>query len=141
GLLDPDPSPDERILPRNYGRGPGSVLVNLRLSRAFAFGPSTERNDAAWTGPGSGAGRRDSAGAFGAGVPGAASTLVKRRFSLNIWLAFRIRLNHTTPGPIMGNITSPGFGQANRRAGNLGGRVFSEGANTRRLELKTRLPF
>jgi hypothetical protein len=141
GLLDPDPTPDERILPRNYGRGPGSVLVNLRLSRAFAFGPSTERSDAVWTGPGSGAGRRDSGGAFGAGVPGAASTVVKRRYSLNISMSIRNLLNHTNPGPIIGNITSPRFGHANQPAGNLGGTGFSEAANNRRLELQTRLTF
>src|SRR5439155_250871 len=38
GLLDPSPAPGERILSRNYGRGPGQILVNLRLAKAFGFG-------------------------------------------------------------------------------------------------------
>ena len=145
GLFDPNPTPDERILPRNYGRGPGSVLVNLRVSRSFAFGPSTERMEGTWTGPGGGGGGgqrgRDTGGAFGAGVPGATSTKVNRRFSLSVSMSIRNLLNHTNPGPIIGNITSPLFGQANQPAGTLGGGGFSEAANNRRLELQTRLSF
>jgi hypothetical protein len=48
-------------------------------------------------------------------------------------------LNHTNPGPIIGNITSPLFGQANSMAGGGGG--FSENANNRRLELQMRFTF
>jgi len=48
--------------------------------------------------------------------------------------------NHNNPGQIMGNITSPLFGQANQPAG-TGGGVFSESANNRRLELQTRFTF
>jgi hypothetical protein len=64
GLLDPGATPAERILPRNYGRG-----------------PAAERADAAWTGPGSGAGNRSPSGAFGSGASGPASSVVKRRFN------------------------------------------------------------
>ena len=51
-------------------------------------------------------------------------------------------INHNNPGPIIGNITSPLFGQANQPAGarDLGGGGFSEAANNRRLELQIR-PF
>jgi hypothetical protein len=56
-------------------------------------------------------------------------------------MSIRNLLNHTNPGPIIGNITSPLFGQANQPAGNLGGGGFSEAANNRRLELQTRLSF
>src|SRR5215472_16139646 len=38
GLLDPNPSPGEPTLSRNYGRGPGYVLFNLRLTKLFKFG-------------------------------------------------------------------------------------------------------
>jgi hypothetical protein len=106
GLLDPHPTPDEFILPRNYGRGPGSVTLNLRLSKTFAFG-SGEGHDAPSSIPGGGGQRRDN------------------------------------PGPIVGNITSPLFGQANQPAGsgNQGGTSFSEAANNRRLELQMRFTF
>ncbi len=36
-LLDHNPSPGEAILPRNYGRGPAILLLDLRLSKVFAF--------------------------------------------------------------------------------------------------------
>ena len=44
------------------------------------------------------------------------------------------------PGPIIGNIESPLFGQANQPygVGTLGGTGFSESANNRRFELQTR---
>ena len=37
GLFDPDPTPGEKIVPRNYARGPGEFSVNLRLSRTFVY--------------------------------------------------------------------------------------------------------
>jgi hypothetical protein len=43
GLLDPNPKPGEAILPRHFGRSPGSITVNLRLARTFGFGPARER--------------------------------------------------------------------------------------------------
>jgi len=50
-------------------------------------------------------------------------------------------LNHTNPGPIIGNITSPLFGRANQPAGGAGFAGFSEAANNRRFELQLRLSF
>ena len=41
-LLDPNPTPGEQILPRNDGRGPGIIMLNLRVGKAFSFGPSRE---------------------------------------------------------------------------------------------------
>ena len=117
GCLDPNPAPGEPIVPRNFGRGPGAILFNLRIARAFAFGPVRPPAD------GKGAG--------------------DHRFNLNLSLAIRNLINHNNPGPIIGNITSPLFGQANQPAGaaNLGGTGFSESANNRRLEFQTRFSF
>jgi hypothetical protein len=42
GLLDPNPAAEETTLSRNYGRGPGVVMLNLRVSKTFAFGPAGE---------------------------------------------------------------------------------------------------
>ena len=146
GLLDPNPTPDERILPRNFGRGPGQISMNLRVAKTIAFGPSTERAEAAWTGPGGGGGRRETGGAFGMGAGGPGSTVVNRRFNLSISMSVRNLLNHNNPGPIIGAITSPLFGFANQAAsggggGGPGGGGFTESANNRRLELQLRLSF
>jgi hypothetical protein len=37
GLFDPDPTSGEKLVPRNYGRGPGLFSVNLRVARTFTF--------------------------------------------------------------------------------------------------------
>jgi len=56
-------------------------------------------------------------------------------------MAGRNLLNHTNPGPIIGNIASPLFGHANQMAGGPNGEGFSENANNRRLELQARFTF
>jgi hypothetical protein len=144
GLLDPNPSPGERLLPRNFGRGPGQVMFNMRVGRTFRFGTVREGAVAANTGGGVGGGGEQRGtptspfGMAGAGQGGGASTA--RRFSLTISMSMRNLLNHNNPGPITGNIASPLFGRANQPAASGNG-IFSENANNRRLELQTRLTF
>ncbi len=120
GLLDPNPAPGETILSRNYGRGPGQMSVNLRIAKFFTFG--TERK----------------AAQHGSGI---FSAPAERHYTLSVSLAIRNLLNHTNPGAIIGNITSPLFGQANQMAGGANGEGFSENANNRRLEMQVRLAF
>ena len=139
GLLDPDPGPGEALVPRNYGRGPGSVYLNLRVAKTIAFGPAKE-GGAATVNTGD---RHLSGGAFGGGARGTASVATNRRFNLTISMSVRNLLNHNNPGPIVGNIGSPLFGLANEPAGarGHGGTGFLESANNRRLELQTRFSF
>jgi hypothetical protein len=73
------------------------------------------------------------------GLIGPSST--NHRYNLSISMSARNLLNHTNPGPISGNITSPLFGRANQMAGNMNGEGFSENANNRRLELQLRFTF
>ena len=121
GLLDPNPvGSGETLVSRNFGRGPGQMSVNLRVAKIFAFG--AEKKAAQSRG-----------GIFAAPA--------ERHYSLSASLSIRNLLNHTNPGPITGNITSPLFGQANQMAGNLNGEGFSENANNRRLEMQMRLAF
>jgi len=121
GLLDPNPAGSgETLISRNFGRGPGQMFVNLRVAKIFTFG--AERKAA-----------QSGGGIFAAPA--------ERHYSLSVSLSMRNLLNHTNQGPIIGNITSPLFGQANQMAGNLNGEGFSENANNRRLELQMRLGF
>ena len=142
GLLDPNPIPGEKLVPRNYGRGPGQISVNLRLQKTFGFG--AEKGESK-----SGGGRGQSAGtanpvlASGGlvmrNIIGTPST--RRRYNLTIGISVRNVLNHTNPGPIIGDITSPFFGRANQMAGGLNGEGFSENADNRRLESQIRFQF
>lgn len=144
GLLDPNPTPGQRLLSRNFGRGPGQIMLNLRVGRTFRFGRVREGAAAANTGGGVGAGGPDTRGApaspFGVATAGQRNVSAARRFSLTISMQIRNVLNHDNPGAIIGNIASPLFGRANQPAGSSTA-VFSESANNRRLELQTRLTF
>ena len=139
GVLDPNPIPGETILPRNYGRGPGVVMLNLRLAKSFEFGPAGEGSSS----PSGGGPRRGTGGPFGLGTPESGSPHSGRRYNLTVSVAIRNLLNRNNPGPIIGNIGSPLFGQANQPygVGTLGGTGFSESADNRRLELQTRFTF
>jgi hypothetical protein len=137
GLLDPNPAPGEKIIGRNYGRGPGQFTVNLRVAKTFGFGPEKSGASGMTQGSmGGGGGPGHDHGPMG-GAFSAPTT--DRKYNLSISMSARNLLNHTNPGPIIGNITSPLFGQANSMAGGFGG--FSENANNRRLELQMRFSF
>ncbi|HEY4365063.1 MAG TPA: TonB-dependent receptor [Bryobacteraceae bacterium] len=122
GLLDPNPLPGDKLLPRNFGRGPGSFNVNLRIAKTIGLGP--ERG-----------------GPKGSGVGGIFTLPADHRYNLRISMSIRNLLNHTNPGPLVGNITSPLFGRANQVPGGLNGEGFSENANNRRLELQIRFTY
>jgi hypothetical protein len=115
GLLDPSPIAGEALLPRNFGRGPGSIQFNLRASKALGFGKMKDPKD----------------------QPG------RPRYGLICTLQMRNLLNHNNPGPIIGNIASPLFGKANQSAGSSAqtGTQLSESATNRRFELQMRLTF
>jgi hypothetical protein len=66
----------------------------------------------------------------------------KPRYALVFTWQMRNRLNHSNPGPIIGNIASPFFGKANQAAGQQqSGTNFSESATNRRFELQMRYSF
>jgi hypothetical protein len=161
GLLDPNPTPDEELLPRNYGRGPGQMTVNMRIGKTWGFGGERRRQTPAAAAPpppppqpqpqgeGGGGGPRPP-GVQGGGGPGAPGngggitggvSSTSRTYNVTLSLSFRNLTNHTNPGPIIGNITSPLFGQANQAAGSGGGGGVSESANNRRCEVQLRLQF
>ncbi len=135
GLLDPNPGPGEKILPRNFGRGPGQFTVNLRVAKTFGFGPEKASASGMTQGNMGGGPGHDHGGMGGM----FAAPTTDRKYNLTISMSGRNLFNHTNPGPIIGDITSPLFGQANSMAGGFG--AFSENANNRRLELQMRFSF
>jgi hypothetical protein len=141
GLLDPAPAQGEELLPRNFGRGPGQIMLNMRVGRTFSFGAPREGAVSSSAGVGVQGSRNAPSSPFstGGGSQSAAAS-GNHRYSLTISMQIRNVTNHNNPGPIIGNITSPLFGQANQPAGSGNG-IFSESANNRRLELQTRFTF
>jgi len=68
GTFDPNPTAGSKIIPRNYGSGPGSLIANLRVSKTWGFGG--ERRTAASQTPGQG--NRGGGGAGGGDRTGGA---------------------------------------------------------------------
>jgi hypothetical protein len=141
GLLDSNPPPGEPLLPRNYGRGPGQIRVNLRITKAIGFGadrggPTGEQR------PSAGGGAAGAAQAAGRGLGGLIGTATtSHRYNLIFGVSAQNILNHTNPGPIIGDITSPLFGRTNQIAGGPNGEGFFTTANNRRLEMQIRFSF
>jgi hypothetical protein len=153
GLLDPNPKPNapgEVVLPRNFGRSPGSVSVNLRLAKTFGFGPSRESssNSQQGGGPGGPGGGGRGGGGHG-GPPGGmmggpmggmfGNPTTGKRYNLTFSVQARNLLNHVNPGPINGVLGTPLFGESNSLGGGFG--AFAQNGNNRRLELQARFQF
>ena len=165
------PLPGETIIPRNFGQAPGSFVVNMRISRTFAFGTINRGNNArpagqtaaaapaggekrqvggpggpggpmiAGGGGGGGAVRVAPAGAAPQG--GGAAAPAEKRYTLNVSINFQNLLNHVNLSTPVGNLSSPNFGESLGLGGAFGGfgGGGSTGAGNRRIYAQVRLNF
>lgn len=141
GLLDPSPSAGEVLLPRNDGRGPAQINFNVRISKTIGFG-AEEGGHAS----GSAVAAGDAAGAASAAAGKHLGAIIGNpgsghRYNLTFSVSARNVLNHTNPGLITGNITSPLFGESNQIGRAPNGEGFYETANNRRIEMQVRFAF
>ncbi|HUE84064.1 MAG TPA: carboxypeptidase regulatory-like domain-containing protein [Pyrinomonadaceae bacterium] len=135
------PATGEPMIPRNFGEGPGSVSVNLRISKTWSFGslPSNRESSAGQDGggpggagrvgprggiPGGGGGGRGGAVVRGGGggrgfSPG--GTAEAKRYSMQFSVNFQNLLNRVNLSPPEGNLSSPFFGQSLSLSGGFGG--------------------
>lgn len=152
------PLPGETIIPRNFGNAPGAFVVNLRVSRAFAFGninhgnAATARPAGGPGGPGGPGGNAAVAAAGGAGPRTAAvgpqggggGPAGEKRYNLNVSINFQNLMNHVNLGTPVGNLASPSFGESlglGGAFGGFGGGGGSTGAGNRRIYAQIRLNF
>jgi hypothetical protein len=159
----------ETIIPRNYGNSPGSLSVNLRVSRVFQFGEIHRNNAGAAKPQGQSGGTPAAGGGEKRGGPGGpmltgggdiaamkaaangtapqrgrAATPSEKRYTLNVSLNFQNILNHVNLAQPVGNLLSPNFGQSLGLAGTFGGfggGGGSAGAGNRRIYAQVRLNF
>lgn len=161
GNFNLSPLPGEKLVPRNYGQAPGALVVNMRVSRAFAFGVINRGNAAAArpAGPGAGApgGGQSGPGGPAAGGGGGMRTAAvgpgpqggggaaasEKRYNLNVSINFMNLLNRVNLGPPVGNLSSPSFGESLGLGGAVGGfgAPGSTGAGNRRIYAQVRLNF
>ncbi|HEX8736469.1 MAG TPA: carboxypeptidase regulatory-like domain-containing protein [Pyrinomonadaceae bacterium] len=138
------------IIPRNYGRGPGSFNVNLNVSRTFGFGGSkqtaanTQQNDRQRGGGnrggglgGAGGGRGGNRGGGGGqrGFGGASDS----PYNLTLGIQFTNLLNRNNRGIPVGSLNSRFFGESVSTGGAFG--FFGGGGSSsgnRRVELQAR---
>jgi hypothetical protein len=146
GKFNVQPLTGERIVPRNFGNSPGSFVVNLRISRAFAFG-NVGGNNAAARPQGQAApavaGGPVRVGPGGPGPQGGGATPTEKRYNLNVSINFQNLLNHVNLAPPVGNLSSPSFGESLALGGSFGGfgGPGSTGAGNRRIYAQVRLNF
>lgn len=101
GALDPTPSPGQKVIPRNIGRGPGFISVSFSLGKAFKFGPAIEPKA-----PPPGAPRTTDASSTQ--IPPKPAPIQRPyilQFSMNVNNVF----NRTNEGLPVGNMASPYF--------------------------------
>lgn len=121
-------APAGTAISRNYGRGPGMVNLNLRLSRTWGFGKSAEqaapdrpdgpppgmRGGGMRGGPGGG-GFRGGGGMMGGGGGGrgmfGGGRDASKRYSLTLSISAMNVLNHANYAAPSGDLSSPFFGQ------------------------------
>jgi len=125
-------------VPINYCTGPANATFNLRLSKTIGFGRETKGGSGGgphYGGPrGGGLGGRGLSG--GGGNPFAIGS-TNRQYSLTFSIGVRNLFNTLNPGPPVGNLSSPLFGQSIQ----IGGGPFSSASANRRVDLQVRFSF
>jgi hypothetical protein len=101
GLLDPNPDPGARIIPRNLGRARGEFFTDFSVGKSFGIGKAAVPVAAAGS------------------ASGAASKPAppKPRYTLDFRAYIRNIFNSTNPGTPIGNLSSPLFGRSTRGGG------------------------
>ncbi|HET7287694.1 MAG TPA: TonB-dependent receptor, partial [Pyrinomonadaceae bacterium] len=156
GNFNLNPLPGETIIPRNYGQAPGAFVVNMRVSRTFAFGAINRGNAAAASrpagqtaaaapagGPG-GPARTAAAGGPAGPQGGGGAAASEKRYNLNVSINFQNLFNRVNLGAPVGNLSSPSFGESvglGGSFGGFGGGGGSTGAGNRRIYAQVRLNF
>lgn len=151
----------DEIIPRNYGRGPGSFNVNMNITKTFGFGGSRRSTAAAGGGqaeqggsnagiPGvGGGGRRGGGGGGGRGGQGGGGGRggfgggeTPSPYNLTLGLQVSNLFNNVNTGNPINNLSSDRFGQFNSLGG-FGGFGGGGGSNAgnRRVTLQLRFSF
>lgn len=112
GAFDLNPAPGRRIIPRNFGQGPGFFTVNLNMSRSIRVGHAPRSSGRA---------------------------KAEKPFSLTFSIRAQNLLNHINAGLPIGNLSSPRFGLSTSLAGGYGG--GNPSAGNRRLDAQIRFSF
>ena len=160
GTFNLTPLPGQTVIPPYYGMGPGRFSLNLRLSKTIGFGPEIKGGNMAagggMGGPGGGSGGGGGGGGGGGrgggpggpgmggrggfggmGGPLGLSGATSRRYSLTFSINARNVFNNINFAPLVGNLSSPLFGEPNAIAGG----PYGTASAPRKLELGATFTF
>lgn len=140
GNFDLQPLPGQTIIPRNYGRGFGFFVVNIRVAKEFGFGGSKKTASRAVS-SGDNNNRTGTNSPFGGSQPRPNADKdddEESPYKLELSVQIRNLFNHTNGGTPVGNLQSALFGQPVSLASGFGfGGGGQSGGNRRvRFELK-----
>jgi len=142
GMFNTKPQAGDKIIPRNYGRGPAQFNLNLRVARTWGFGKGKEVASSSGAPGGApafaGMGRGPRGG--GPGGPGGmfGGDNTGRRFNLTLSASARNLINRENLASPESNLSSPNFGKSLALAGGFGG---GASVYNRRIDLQLRLTF
>jgi hypothetical protein len=105
GAFDPTPSPGQAIIPRNFGRGPGYLSMNVSVGKTFKFGKAIEPKTPPPGGP-------TTTPATGGDQKPPAKPAIQRPYTLNFSVNATNVFNRTNKGVPVGNMSSPFFLQS-----------------------------
>jgi hypothetical protein len=147
GTFNLTPLPGQTVIPPYYGLGPGRFSLNLRLSKTIGFGPETKSGNLAAGGGMGGQGGGGGGGGGGRGGPGGPGmgrggfggmggpmglgSATNRRYNLTFSINARNVFNNINFAPLVGNLSSPLFGEPNAIAGG----PYGSASAPRKLEL------
>jgi hypothetical protein len=144
GTFNLTPQAGQTVIPPYYGLGPGRFSLNLRLSKTFGFGPETKGGGGAvGGGPGGGrggpGGGRGPGGGFGGATGGAMGlgSSASRRYNMTFSINARNLFNNINYAPLVGNLSSPLFGEPNALAGG----PYGSSSAPRKIELGATFTF
>ena len=118
GVFDTQPIAGQQIIPINYGTGPNTFLLNMRISKAFNFGPALPEAPSA---PAPSASKSAAAGK---------KKHIQRKYTINLGMSANNVINHVNLAPPVGVLGSPLFGQSTALAG-----IFGNGSANRTVNL------
>jgi hypothetical protein len=133
GNFDAQPMAGQKIIPVNYGRGPGLFLANMRIMKRFSFGPIVPDETPAAPAPATDTKDNKTEAKPAAKTPAKpVKKVIERKYTLAFGIASNNIFNHVNLGPPIGVLGSPIFGTSTSET-----TVFGTGSANRTINFET----
>jgi len=142
GNFDLQPIAGQTIIPRNYGRGPGFFIVNLRVAKEFGFGGGKKKANQTTSNDAKNRTGTNSPSGSGGGQPRpSAEDDDENPYKLEVSVQIRNLFNRTNGGTPVGNLQSSLFGEPVSLASGFGFGGGGQSGGNRRLRFEVKFSF